>query len=67
MTNEELISAAEEECRSRIENPRESGKWIIWDCSKSPQTMQKFVARVKKETGQPAFCRDGKFGVLAAD
>lgn len=51
----------------RIEgDPVRSGKWLVWRCTKSPQTMDKFVGRVRDE-GATCFCRDGKFGVLADD
>lgn len=46
--------------------PTRSGKWLVWRCTKSAQTMAKFVGRVSDE-GVHCFCRDGKFGVLAAD
>ena len=46
--------------------PVRSGKWLVWRCTKSAQTMAKFVGRVSDE-GVRCFCRDGKFGVLAED
>ncbi len=51
----------------RIEGePVTTGKWLVWRCTKSAQTMSKFVGRVS-DMGVRCFCRDGKFGVLAAD
>ena len=51
----------------RIEGePVRSGKWLVWKCNKSGQTMLKFVGRVS-DLGVACFCRDGKFGVLADD
>lgn len=68
MTNQDLISAVEEICSHRLTSEaRESGKWIVWDCGHSAQTMSKFVGRVKRDTRQPAFFRSGTFGVLAAE
>lgn len=49
----------------RIYTPRIEGRWIVWNCVVSVQTMGKFVERVKEE-GIPAFCRKGTFGVLAS-
>lgn len=46
--------------------PVVSGKWLVWRCTKSAQTMQKFIGRVNDE-GIACFCRDGKFGVLRSD
>lgn len=67
MSNAELIEEVEAIVGHRIEDAEEQGKWIVWDCNKSGKTMAKFTQRVKKETGQPAWCRDGLFGVLAVD
>lgn len=63
----DLIQAVEGVCAHRLSNPRASGKWIVWDCAVSAQTMEKFAARVKRDTGRPTFLRDGKFGVLAGE
>lgn len=68
MTNQDLISAVEEICAHRLTSAaRLSGKWITWDCGHSGQTMSKFIDRVKRNTRQPAFFRNGTFGVLAAE
>lgn len=65
MTDQELIAKVEEIVGGgRIESPKISSRWIVWGASRSPQTMQKFIGRVKRDTRQPAFCRDGKFGVM---
>jgi len=45
--------------------PSVSGQWAVWACRHSVQTMSKFVKRCKA-AGYPAFCADGKFGVLAS-
>lgn len=67
MNNEELINEVEEILANRVEHGTSvsDGKWIVWKCALSAQTMAKFVGRVKSQTGQPAFFRSGKFGVLA--
>lgn len=66
MTNQDLISRVEEICGHRLSSAaRDGGKWITWDCTLSGQTMSKFVARVKRDTRQPAFFRSGTFGVLS--
>jgi len=46
--------------------PVVSGKWLVWRCTKSYSTMQKFIGRVNDE-GVACFFRDGKFGVLRSD
>jgi len=43
------------------------GKWIVWGCVHSTQTMAKFIRRAKKEGFSSAFCRDYKVGVLVRE
>jgi len=64
--NTEIIESVEEIVSHRLtSSAKQSGKWIVWDCRLSGKTMDKFVDRVKKQTGRPVFFRDSKFGVLA--
>jgi hypothetical protein len=61
------IEIVREHLGHRIEGePREDGKWLVWDCRFSAQTMDKFVGRCKRD-GVTAFFRAGRFGVLASD
>ena len=68
MNNKQLIEKVESICAHRlVSDAHIGGKWIIWNCDLSPQTMAKFIDRVKQQTSQPAFFRGGRFGVLATE
>ena len=61
-TNADLITAMETVFGNRIKAPAESGKWIIWRATVSPQTLDKFVRRAKDAGIRGVWARDGKVG-----
>lgn len=66
-----IIRLCQEICGHRIIEPRQNGKWIVFQVTVHEMTFSKFFGRVKKDLDKykgksiPVFYRDGKFGFLS--
>lgn len=65
MTHQDLIDATRSDLVPAA-GMIDQGKWLVWETGKSDQTLSKFVDRAKR-AGFTAFCRGGRFGILASD
>jgi hypothetical protein len=60
-------SEFEEIFGGRIEDGTEQGRWLIYDCRRSGQTIAKFIQRAKSAGFRSAFYRSDRVGVLLSD